>query len=288
MSKRNSQEAKRAARERLRVEREQQAKKERMRRQLGVAGAVVAVLAIAAGIGVAITNMTGGDGEDNSDWSAASQVAEGKEKAAGGYKSYLAPANTEGEDGTDIIVGEAGSENTVTIYEDMRCPVCSSFEESVGGEVLKDIEDGSYKVEFVFGTFLDKGLGGSGSKNALSALGAALNESPEAFLEYKKLLYSKEHHPEESGPDKFGDDAHLIELAQKVDALKDNAEFEKNVTNGTYDPWALKVSKKFDNAEDVQGTPTVKLNGEKVATPRGTAPMTPPEYKSLVQDKLEK
>ena len=51
MSKRNSAEAKRAARERLRAEREKQAKRERIRRQLTVAGAVVVVLAIAGGIG---------------------------------------------------------------------------------------------------------------------------------------------------------------------------------------------------------------------------------------------
>ncbi|MBW1599351.1 DsbA family protein [Streptomyces sp. JJ38] len=295
MSKRNSQEAKRAARERLRIEREQQAKKERMRRQLGVAGAVVAVLAIAAGIGVAITNMTTSGGEgDNSDWSAASTVAgDPKEsKGEGDYKKYVAPANTQGENGTDIIIGDEDAKNTVTLYEDMRCPVCAVFEQSVGDIVMKDVEDGNYKAEFVFGTFLDgdtadKLGNSSGSKNALSALGAALDVSPEAFLEYKKLLYSADVHPDER-VDEFADDEKLIEIAQDVKELKDNDQFEKAVTNGTFDPWALKISDKFRAAEDVQGTPTVKLNGEKVTNERGTAPMTPPEYKSVVQDKLEK
>ena len=51
MSKRNSQASKTAARERLRQERERQAKRDKVRRQVIVAGAVVAVLAIAGGIG---------------------------------------------------------------------------------------------------------------------------------------------------------------------------------------------------------------------------------------------
>ena len=54
MSKRNSQSAKTAARERLRVERERQAKRDKVRRQLIVAGSVVAVLAVAGGVGYAV------------------------------------------------------------------------------------------------------------------------------------------------------------------------------------------------------------------------------------------
>ncbi|WP_340562249.1 thioredoxin domain-containing protein [Streptomyces sp. GSL17-111] len=295
MSKRNSQEAKRAARERLRVEREQQAKKEKMRRQLGVAGAVVAVLVVAAGIGVAVTNMTDSGGEgDNSDWSAASAVAgePKKSEGEGAYEGYVAPANTQGEHGTDIIVGDEDAEDTVTIYEDMRCPVCAAFEQNVGDLVLKDVEDGTYKAEFVFGTFLDgdtaEEIGNSsGSKNALSALGAALDVSPEAFLEYKKLLFSADVHPSEQ-MDEFADDARLVEIAQDVEELKGNAEFEENVTSGTFDPWALKVSDKFRSAEGVQGTPTVKVNGEVAKNPQGYAPGTPEEYNAVVTPLLEK
>ena len=57
MSNRNNQANKQAARERLRAERERQAKKDRLRRQLIVGGAIVGVLAIAGGIGVAVANI---------------------------------------------------------------------------------------------------------------------------------------------------------------------------------------------------------------------------------------
>ncbi|AXK32662.1 DsbA family protein [Streptomyces armeniacus] len=292
MSKRNSQEAKRAARERLRAEREKQAKREKIRRQLVVGGSIVAVLAVAAGIGVAVSSMGGNGGEgDSSDWSAAKKLAakgEGGSVTVDGTKQkYAAPANTSGKNGTEIVVGDKKAKHTLGIFEDMRCPICSTFEQSNGKVILEDIEKGKYKASFTFGTFLDENPAakGTGSKNALSALGAALNVSPDAFLEYKEVLYSKEHHPEESD-DAFADDQGLIDIAQNVKELKGNKEFEKAVNNGTYDAWALEISKKFDKS-GVQGTPTVKLDGTHLkADSQGSPPMTPEQLNSLVDKEI--
>ncbi|MCT2593399.1 DsbA family protein [Streptomyces sp. N2-109] len=294
MSKRNSQEAKRAARERLRIEREQQAKKERVRRQLVVAGSIVGVLAIAAGVGVAVSSMGGNGGEgDNSDWGAAEKLAKkgvgGSVQVEGKAQKYAAPDNASGKNGTSIIIGDKKAKHTLGVFEDMRCPICSSFEQANGKVLLEDIEKGKYKADFTFGTFLDNNPAGegTGSRNALSALGAALNVSPEAFLEYKELLYSKDVHPEETD-DAFADDKHLVDLAQDVKELKGNKEFEKAVTNGTYDAWAVKMSKKFDKS-GVTGTPTVKLDGTHLkANAQGSPPMTPEQFNTLVDQEIAK
>lgn len=289
MSKRNSQEAKRVARERLRQEREKQAKREKMRRQFTVAGAVVGALVILGGAGLAINKMMEDDtSEAELQWQDAAKVAKG-EKTAGRYTSYKEPDNTAGKNGVDIVIGDKDAKNAVTIYEDMRCPVCASFEQANGETVAKDIEDGKYTVEFVFGTFLDDAetIKGTGSRNALSALGAALNESPDAFMELKKIFYSEDGHPEET-EDEFADDAHLIKLAQGVKELKGNKAFEKAVKSGTYDPWAVNMDKKFESAEDVTGTPSLKLNGKKIETGQGTAPMVPQQYAELVHGNLKK
>ncbi|MCK1796382.1 DsbA family protein [Streptomyces sp. XM4193] len=289
MSKRNSQEAKRVARERLRLEREKQAKREKARRQLTVAAAVVGALALIGGAGFAVSQMMKDDtSEAQKHWDDAEKVAEG-EKTAGRYTSYEKPDNTAGKQGVDIVIGDKDAKNTVTIYEDMRCPVCASFEQANGETVSKDIEDGKYKAEYVFGTFLDdaEAIAGTGSRNALSALGAALNESPEAFMELKKIFYSKDKHPEERSDD-FGDDENLIELAQGVEELKGNKAFEKAVKNGTYDPWAVNMDKKFEAAKDVTGTPSLKVNGKKIETGQGTAPMAPQQFEQMVHGALEK
>ncbi|MCX2969085.1 MULTISPECIES: thioredoxin domain-containing protein [Streptomyces] len=268
MSKRNSQDAKRAARERLRVEREQQAKKDKRRRQLGVAGAVVAILAIAGGIGYAVTQM-------GSDW----------DKASDG--ELVVPEHASGENGTTVLIGDESAEKTLHVYEDMRCPACAAFEQSAGATLKEHVADGKYQVSYTMATFIDDVASGEGSKNSLSALGAALDVSEDAFMEYKYALYSAENHPQES-LDEFAKDDYLLDVAQEVDALKDNAEFERNVEEGTFDRWALEMSEKFDDNKDgVTGTPSFVMDGEKLEVPNMPAP-SPEQFTQAVEAALEK
>ncbi|MBC7271829.1 DsbA family protein [Streptomyces broussonetiae] len=249
MSKRNSQASKQAARERLRQERERQAKRDKAKRQLIVAASIVGVLAIAGGIGYAVVQ-----NNQPTKWEEAAKA------------TVVAPANTSGKDGTTVLIGDSETDNVVHLYEDPRCPACASFEQNIGETVNKGMEDGDYKLSLTIGTFLDGNLGGEGSKNALSAMGAALNVSPEAFLDYKAALYSAEYHPEES-TDELADDAYLIKVANTVDALKNNKEFQNAVEQGTYDAWAMKMSKTFDDTEDVSSTPTIKINDKVITNP---------------------
>ncbi|MFE0043580.1 thioredoxin domain-containing protein [Streptomyces albireticuli] len=272
MSKRNSQQNKQAARERLRAERERQAKKDKTRRQLVVGGGVLAVLAIAAGVVVAATQL-GGKGKDAA-WEAASK------------KELVQPKNTAGDKGTQIVIGNKKAEHTLDLFQDMRCPICSVFEQNVGDTIDKDVKDGKYKVSYHVATFLDRNFGGVGSKNALSALGAALNVSPEAFSAYNKALYAKDNHPQETKDDYAKDDV-LLKIANTVPALKDNAEFRKNVEDGTFDKWALEVSDAFDANKDVTGTPTLKLDGKKLTSDGKNVPITPDQFDKAVGEGLK-
>ncbi|REK84678.1 DsbA family protein [Streptomyces inhibens] len=284
MSNRNNQANKQAARERLRAERERQAKKERVRRQLTVGGAIVGVLAIAGGIAVAVANTGGGS-------DSAATAAAGSDVWAKAAKANLVkPANTTGAKGTTIVIGKPNAKNTLSLFEDPRCPGCAGFEQNVGETVEKDIKDGKYKASYHLGTFLDANLKGTGSKNALSALGAALNVSSDAFLKYKYALYSKEYHPEETGPDKFADDSYLIKVADTIPALKGNAAFQKAVKSGTYDRWALEMSTEFNSHKEVTSTPTVKVNDTVIGTdsPQGkVAPSSLAEFTSMVDKELK-
>ncbi|QOV38958.1 DsbA family protein [Streptomyces ferrugineus] len=278
MSKRNSQAAKTAARERLRAERERAAKRAKVRRQLIVAASVVGVLAAAGGIGYAVVQAN-----KPSHWEA---VKDDK---------VVAPANTTGTNGTTVVIGKDSAKKTLKMYEDPRCPVCASFEQAAGSVVDKDIEEGKYKLQFIGGTFLDGdsledgkiGANGEGSKNAMSAMGAALNVSPEAFLKYKNALYSAKYHPQETD-DKFKDDDYLIEVANTVPALKDNAKFQNAVEKGTYDAWALAMSKAFDtNKDGVTGTPSFVIDGKKLETSGPNQPWTAQEFTKAVDAALK-
>ncbi|MFI9624256.1 DsbA family protein [Streptomyces sp. NPDC052042] len=270
MSKRNSQANKAAARERLRAERERQAKREKTRRQILVGLSIVAVLAIAGGVGWGVMEMN-----KPSHWDAAKDE-----------KNVTAPKNTSGENGTTVVIGKSTAKKTLELYEDSRCPVCGTFEQAIGETLHKDVDAGKYKVKYVGATFIDNATNGEGSKNALSALGAALDVSPEAFLDYKYALYSTKFHPEESD-DKFKKDSYLIEIANTVDALKDNKTFQKNVEDGTFDAWAMKMSEAFDKS-GVQGTPTLMMDGKKItAAGSENSPMTVEEFTAAVDAALK-
>ncbi|KUJ54446.1 disulfide bond formation protein DsbA [Streptomyces albus subsp. albus] len=279
MSNRNNQANKQAARERLRAERERQQKKDKMRRQLTMGGAIVAVLAIAGGVGFAISNSTGG--------SKNSKVSDKDWRVAAKKTPYAAPANTTGEKGTTVLIGDKKAKNTLTVFEDMRCPICAQFEQALGDTVAKDLKDGKFKAEFKIVAFIDenKAISGSGSKNALSALGAALNVSPDAFLEYKKALYAEKNHPEETD-DAFSDDERLLKIADEVPALKDNKAFEKDVRKGTYDQWALAMNKEFDKAvqKGITGTPGFLMNGDKVSL----GGLKPADFHAMIEPKMKK
>ncbi|MFE3905269.1 DsbA family protein [Streptomyces sp. NPDC059153] len=272
MSKRNSQANKAAARERLRAERERQAKKDKTRRQIIVGVSIVGVLAVvgAAAWGVMQLNKP-------SHWEAAADA-----------KNVTAPKNTSGDNGTTVVIGKSTAKKTLELYEDSRCPICATFEQSVGETVHKDVDAGKYKIKYVGATFIDgdNSINGVGSKNALSALGAALDVSPQAFLDYKFALYSAKYHPEETD-DKFKDDAYLIKIADTVDALKGNQAFQKDVKDGTFDNWAMKMSGAFEKS-GVQGTPTLKMDGKPLTGSDGkNAPMTAAEFNTAITKALK-
>ncbi|MFF3780497.1 DsbA family protein [Streptomyces sp. NPDC001933] len=270
MSKRNTQANKAAARERLRAERERQAKKDKTRRQIIVGVSIVGVLAVvgAAAWGVMQLNKP-------SHWEAAKDA-----------KNVTAPKNTSGENGTSVVIGKSTAKKTLELYEDSRCPICATFEQSVGETIRKDVDAGKYKVKYIGATFIDNAANGEGSKNALSALGAALDVSPDAFLDYKAALYSAKYHPEETD-DKFKDDSYLIKVADTVDALKGNAAFQKDVKDGTFDSWAMKMSAAFDDS-GVRGTPTLKMDGKALTDGQSeNAPMTVEAFNTAITAALK-
>ncbi|MEO3978851.1 DsbA family protein [Streptomyces sp. CAU 1734] len=269
MSARNNKANKAAARERLRIERERQAKKEKTRRQLVVIGSTAAVLALAGGIAFAVMQAN-----EPTHWEEAKNA-----------KNITTPKNTEGTDGTTLVIGKPEAKKTLEVYEDPRCPSCASFEQQLGETIEKDVAAGKYKLRFVGATFLDNN-GGEGSKNALSALGAAADVSPEAFTDFKAALYSKKFHPQE-GKDSFADDSYLLKVADSVEALKDNAAFEKNVEKGTFDAWAMKMSAAFDKS-GVGATPALRMDGKTITGADSKyAPATVAEFNTAIDKALK-
>ncbi|MBM9505533.1 thioredoxin domain-containing protein [Actinacidiphila acididurans] len=253
MSQRNSLANKAAAREKLREQREKDAKRSKVRRQVVVGVGVVALLAVAGGVAVAVNQMN-----KPGYWSDAAK------------KPLVQPANTSGTNGSTIVVGDKNNKNNLDLYEDLRCPACAQLEQTQGAAILQGEQAGKYKITYHFGDFLDDRLKGTGSKNALSAVGAAVNVSTDAFVQFHTLLYSTAHHPDESGPDLFASDSHVLSIADLVPALKSNTAFQTAVKNGTYDKWALDSADAFNKA-GIQATPTIVFNGKQLTADNVTS-----------------
>ncbi|MFE3578353.1 thioredoxin domain-containing protein [Streptomyces vinaceus] len=81
-----------------------------------------------------------------------------------------------------VPYGKADARNVLSVWLDPRCPYCAGVETGLGQTFREEADAGTFRVEYHFATFLDGALGGKGSKRALNALGAAVNESPEKFV----------------------------------------------------------------------------------------------------------
>jgi protein-disulfide isomerase len=163
-----------------------------------------------------------------------------------------------GSDGTTIVVGQESAKNTVQVYEDLRCPICKSFETASGPTLASLAKAGKVKIEYTLASFLDGNLGGNGSKRAANALRAAVEQGK--FVPYHEALYANQ--PEET-KDGFTADF-LLSIAGTVDGLRATA-FDSAVKKGTYDSFVRASEKAFEKS-GAAGTPYVKINGRAVSS----------------------
>ncbi|NUK05227.1 thioredoxin domain-containing protein [Streptomyces lunaelactis] len=257
MSEKN-QERKRTARERLQQERESEKARERRRRLLIVSAAVVAVLGLAAVVGVIAANS-------------------GKDDSGSDAGPLLAPAGVQGKDRLAIPVGASDAPSTLTVWEDFRCPACASFENGLRDAIHELEQAGRIKVEYHLATIIDGNMGGSGSLRAANA--AACAQDAGKFAPYHDVLYQNQ--PPETD-DAFAENSRLIELAGKVDGL-DTPAFRSCVQEGRHDSWVDKSNTAFQNG-GFRGTPTVLLNGESVFPQKGSEQISVPNFKKWVEE----
>lgn len=169
-----------------------------------------------------------------------------------------------GGDGTTIQVGDPGAPTVVRVYEDPRCPGCREFEVAGGGPALSEaVLERRVRAEYVFASFLDDSHGGDGSKKAVNALRAALDES--RFMEYHEVLYAAQP---EAGAEEYTD-ARLLELAEKVPGLRGPA-FDAAVTSMKHRSFVTASERAYERAGGAHepngpGTPTAFIDDKRVS-----------------------
>lgn len=150
-----------------------------------------------------------------------------------------------------ISFGEG--DKVVDTYIDLMCPACNAFEQTFADQLTELAADDKITLNVHPISILDRFSQGTNySSRAAAAVYCVAESDADKTLEYIATLY--ENQPVENTPGLT--DEQLIAYAEEVGA----AGAESCITDGTY----LKYPAAQANAHDIQGTPTIELDGEVV------------------------
>lgn len=170
------------------------------------------------------------------------------------------PANTTGHGNTLVQYGGPDPAHVLSVYADLRCPYCKRMEHGLGAVMEEAADAGRFTIQYQFATLIDEGAGGTGSLEALAALGAAADEGQKPFSRYLRRLYAEQPDEDDDG---FADRDRLVALSKEIEGLG-TENFRQKVRDGVYVPWAQRVSAAFETST-VPGTPTVLIDVTPVA-----------------------
>ncbi|MFI1400774.1 DsbA family protein [Streptomyces sp. NPDC020681] len=165
-------------------------------------------------------------------------------------------------DGATITVGDPAAATVIRLHEDPRCPYCEEFELTGGASIVDELAtQGRLKIQYTLASFLDDRVGGQGSKKAVNALRAALEEGK--FEEYHAVLYANQPAEEIDG----FTDYRLLELASQVPGLR-GARFDSAVKTMQYKTFVAAAQASYES-DGAPGTPTMRINQRPL--PKGIA-----------------
>jgi protein-disulfide isomerase len=147
------------------------------------------------------------------------------------------------------ITFNAGLPKVIDIWEDPQCPVCKSFEDSIGEYVNTLIREKQATVRFHVLSFL-----GDESVRAANAAFCAADEGQ--YLDFNSAIYAVQSQNENSG---FWSNETLVSMGKKIGIT--SPKFADCVTKGQK---VDLVQANLDSMSKygVQGTPTVFINGK--------------------------
>jgi len=169
----------------------------------------------------------------------------------------IEPRNTV-EGGVDHPAGD-GVDNAdaplVEVFADFLCPACGQFEQLSGAFLQEQAESGAIRLRFMPFSFLHNQSTNDYSRRAMNVAMCAVDEQGEdAFWSVHDALFVNQPSEGGAGPD----DAALISMAEDagVSGLDSCVKTEKFV------PWIDESRVTATNDREVDGTPTVFIDGE--------------------------
>lgn len=201
--------------------------------------AVVVVLLVVAGVVTAIT------------------LGRSDKKAATTAGGSALPKNVAAM-GAGIVVNPGAPANvpTLDLYEDFQCPVCARFEEIFGLQLKDMVQANQIKLVAHPLSFLDDNLRNDSSNRAANAAACAADQ--DKFLQYHAATFQGQPTQEGAGYS----DAALKDFATKAGITgAAMTSWEKCYADKAHNQWVESVQTQSEK-DGVNGTPTVKLNGQ--------------------------
>lgn len=164
------------------------------------------------------------------------------------------PTASEGFDPDSGAISMGDGKDTVSVFLDFQCPACKSFEDQFGAALEEKAAAGEITLEHHPIAILDRFSQGTeySSRSAGAAFCVASADSA-MYFDYAKVLF--ENQPTENTAGLTTDQ--LAEFAKQVGADDDVVSC---ITDETYRKFGAAQAK----SNQIQGTPTVEINGERL------------------------
>ena len=163
------------------------------------------------------------------------------------------PPGASKEDGYGIVFNP-DAKSTVNIWEDFQCPSCKRFEDANAAKIFSLIDSGKTKVVFHTLSFL-------GNESVIAGMGGGCAADQGRFLDYKNFMYTNQQE-EFSGT---WTKPYVISMASQIGL--DETKFAACLNTDKYRKWLTNVSA-AGSAADINGTPTVVINGKVMESDR--------------------
>lgn len=249
-----------AAREKAKVFREQQRKREKRNRFFLQGGIGVGILVVLAIVAVVIVTSIKPPAQGPANM-ASGGIVIGK-----GLKAVRTPAR---DPGAKLIVNTpdpSGKVIRIVTYIDYLCPFCGEFEKTNSVQIGELAKSGAATVEIHPMDLLVNSA--QGTKYSLRAANAAVcvaNYQPDEYYAFHSILF--ENQPDENSTGL--PDSKIKSLAKKA-GVGQLSKIDKCIDKGTYESWVQSTSnlyqlhKKFPGSHGTKwrGTPTVFVNGK--------------------------
>lgn len=250
-----------AAREQARAMREQQAKRDRRNKILGISMLAVAVLAL-GGVLVWVLTQGGSSSDEALPDYPDTPLSEVTDAPGAALPEGGIPVGAEGVGGTvDDSVAR------VDVYLDYMCPACGAFEEANGDNLISLATEGSATVVYHPIAILNRFSNGTGySTRAASASALVADEAPDQFAAFNEQLFAGQ--PEE-GTDGLTN-SEIADIARDAGVPGDVAD---QIADGTaldrFGQWVTSATNEVSANPDLVnpqsgsfGTPTITIDGK--------------------------